>query len=96
VFTIVDDLMQTLLDRIMDPDPDARPLQNQVGLLDLLATGQRCLAAYMPAALDPSSKLVLDQTVQNAAPAGTYAFKIDPFMDVGGVDTIIIKLNTSQ
>lgn len=96
VFTVVDAVFQSLLDRIFDPNPDNRPLQNSVGLLDLLGTGQNVLNGYMPQAIDPISKLVQDVTAQAAAPAGTYSFKIDPFKDIGGIDTIILKLNTTQ
>jgi hypothetical protein len=94
VFTIVDDVMLSMLDRLFDPDPDARPRQNTIGLNDLLSTGQSTLNRYMPDALTTNTKLMLDPAVR--AVAGEYAFKIDPFEDVGGVDTIIIKLNTQQ
>lgn len=94
VFTIVDDVMMAMLDRLFDPDPDARPRQNSIGLNDLLSEGQTTLNKYMPNSLTTRTKLMLDPAV--TALAGQYAFKIDPFEDVGGVDTIIVKLNTQQ
>jgi hypothetical protein len=93
-FTIVDDVMLSMLDVLFDPDPDARPRQNSIGLNFLLATGQTTLNKYVPDSLTTNTKLLLDPAV--AAVAGTYAFKIDPFEDLGGVDTIIVKLNTNQ
>jgi hypothetical protein len=58
----------------------------------MLSAGQGVLNGYMPETLDSRTKLMLDPAV--TAVAGQYAFKIDPFMDVSGVDTVIIKLNT--
>lgn len=94
VFGVVDDLMITLLDRLSAPDVNSRPHQNAIGLLDLTVTGQGVLNKYMPDTLDPSTTFLLDPSV--AQVSGQYAFKIDPFRDISGVDTVIVKLNTSQ